>query len=223
LLLDVTALLLDSKSVIRSADVDDFVRSLQNLFSGRPPVSEEEIMGLWGELFVLANCHNPEIAIPAWHNTLNQKFDFARGADRVEVKTTSGRREHSFSIEQLRPKEPIQGSVISIVTWRNQGPSIIDLLDGVRRLAPSVEESARVGELAMKTLGISWREGKTASFDAEEAMSRLLCFRTDDIPCVGDIPPEVSGLRFTVDLTDTPPCSTESLSSELARALLPSF
>ena len=220
-LLDLVSLFIDTESSLNAGSVQAFIKRFQRLLGEAHQVSESEILGLWGELFILAQSSDPEIAVPAWHITPTQKFDFMSGADRVEIKTTVGLRSHEFSLEQLRPNEPIESHVISIVTAHGHGPTILELVQRVAALAGNQEQAQRVIDLSIQTLGSSWLEARDACYDAELANSDIRIFDAGSIPAVGEVPTEVSGVRFHVDLTQMNSVGDFSKLSILSRAILP--
>lgn len=112
------------------------VEKLITIFSAlvTPPV--KKMQGLWGELLVIEQSKYPETLVNAWHSSLNAKFDFTLGRDKIEVKTTSSEnRIHHFSIDQLNPS-PSSRLLIASITVResgegNGGKSVRDLFDAI--------------------------------------------------------------------------------------------
>jgi hypothetical protein len=80
------------------------ISTLVALFSQLSQVPRKTVMGLWAELFVIAQSRNPAALIRCWHSLPNDRFDFGEGAQRLEIKAAGGRRRwHRFSLEQTRP------------------------------------------------------------------------------------------------------------------------
>lgn len=200
LFLDVVAVVLPSSEIDVPWEVRTSVTALAELFRTMLVSGPKSVLGLWGELFAMARGLQPGLAAGAWHTTPRDRYDFAAGSLRVEVKTTTGTRAHHFSLDQLRPPSGTRALVISIVTTVSPaGPSIQELLDRVAHAtADDVRNSLVV--TAMSSLGASWPDASRARFDGDLAEATVRWYNSETIPRVADPPPEVTNVHFVSDL-----------------------
>jgi hypothetical protein len=198
--LDVVAVLLPSDEHASGADLQRAVTSLADLFRALLVAGPKSVLGLWGELFAMWQAVDPAAAAAAWHTTPHDRYDFAAGGLRVEVKTTTGVRAHTFSLEQLMPPAGVRVLVASIITTPSpSGPSVDELLQTVAAQV-SDDTRSRLVETAMRSLGSGWQQGCAARFDADLASAALRWFDGQVVPRVADPPLEVREVRFKSDL-----------------------
>ena len=185
--------------------VDQLVELFQALRS--PPLKVAQ--GLWAELLLLAESEDPGKLVDAWHSVPDDLYDFNEGSHRIEVKSASGEiRRHSFSLVQLQPPAETRLVVASVIVNRaGGGTAVNDLVDELQsRLSGSPERQLRIYRVVTLTLGDRWREFSIEMFDRPAAKSSLSFFRPSDIPMVNpDLPPGVSNVRFSADLTGKVP------------------
>lgn len=173
---------------------------------GDPP--RKSIQGVWAELFVLARAANPAVLAAAWHRMPEERFDFAEGDQRVEVKSAAGRRRcHHFSLEQARPPTGATVLIASVLLERSTGgTSLGDLLARIRsHLGGAPGLAASTEGVVAASLGSALPEALGAAFDEELALSSLRFYWGQSIPCVETpLPSRVSDVHFTADLSDVP-------------------
>ncbi len=181
------------------------------------------IVGLWAELYLISRSRDAVRMASAWHRMPGDLYDFAVPSQRLEVKATSGNsRRHHFALEQLTPPDQVQLIIASVVVERSSGGnSVMDLLDSIRsRLAVLPQLALDVERIVASTLGADWRLGHLDQFDIHAAESSLRFLSAASVPRVSaDIPPEVSEVRFVVDLSGIPPGSSSALVGDLFGAL----
>jgi hypothetical protein len=89
--------------------IGDKILELADLF-GRLENVTGDLLGLWGELYVIGEAENVLPAVRCWCSHKNAKYDFVASEFALEVKTTlKSKRQHTFSIEQLRPVNAFEG------------------------------------------------------------------------------------------------------------------
>lgn len=184
------------------------VRRMIDLFQQllRPPA--KEILGLYGELLVIAWSANANDAIRAWHNVSEARFDFALDDLRMDVKTSSGRvRAHRFSLDQCRPPPATTGVIASLLVERGSGASLGDLVEFIEaRVTDAPALQMKVHEIVAESLGAAIAEGLRTRFDDRAARGSFALFFVGDIPApTGPIPPAVSEVRFRADLSAISP------------------
>lgn len=179
--------------------------SLFRLVSSPPKI---ELQGLWAELLLIAESSNPERMAKDWHVTNSSLWDFHSKDRIIEVKSTiGGHRIHEFRNEQLLAPVDTTISVVAsvILTRTDDGDSVWDLVKDINRRV-SLEASNKVRNLVHELLGNRIAQSETIRFDRAAALSRLLFFRMNSVPCfdVEDVPDEISDVRFRVHFGGIP-------------------
>lgn len=199
-----------------SDKVGGTLERLVELFRGLTTPPRKSVIGFWGELFVIAHSRDVPVLVRAWRAFPEERFDFALGLERLEVKTALGRvRRHHFSLEQLLPLSRVDVLIASVLIERSStGPSVSELLESIRRaVADDAAALLHVDAVVALTLGTAWRRAMDERFDAEVASSTLMLLEPGIIPKpTGALPPEVTEVRFISDVSGCPPVSTEAYS-----------
>ena len=80
------------------------IEDLVELFRALGATPKKEIQGLWGELLIIHEAKDPVALAGAWRSQTGDCYDFNKGMERIEVKTTSQKpRRYHFSLDQLCP------------------------------------------------------------------------------------------------------------------------
>ena len=181
------------------------------------------IFGLWAELYLMSRSRDTVRMASAWHQMPGDLYDFAVADQRLEVKASgSNTRRHHFTLEQLVPPNHVQLLIASVIIERTSGgSSVMDLVDLIRtRLVGVPKLALEVEQIAANTLGADWRLGHLDQFDIHAAESSLRFMSADTVPRVStDIPPEVTEVRFVVDVAGVPECPPTALAGDLFGAL----
>ena len=206
--------------------ISDAVERLADLFRQMTEAPRKTVAGLWAELFVIAQAHDSARLLASWHALPEERFDFALGIDRLDVKSASGGvRMHHFSLEQLRPSGPTRVVIASLLIERMEGgTSINDLVDAIRGRIADPGLLIRLDSVVAQTLGQDWRAGQQVRFDLQQAIHSLRLVEGSAIPSVAvPVPGELSAVHFRVDLSQHPLLFPDVLmqESELFRAVLP--
>ena len=184
--------------------IADQIDRLVVLFRVMERPSRRSIQGLWGELALIVHSRDPIAMARAWHNDTCERYDFAAGEQRLEVKTSADRsRIHFLSHEQANPPDGVQCVIASLfVEPSTGGRTLGSVWDEARRLLNTIPElRLRIDEVSFAALGGGWREARNYGFDAYLAMSSLEFYDVRDIPRIdGDIPNGISDIRFRSDL-----------------------
>jgi len=188
---------------VEARDLVDLVDRLVVLFRLVAKPRERAIHGLWAELFVILSASDPAMMVDAWHSQSMEHFDFGRGAERLEVKSSSIRsREHEFGFEQVYPPSGASVLIASVyVEEQTNGRSLGYLWDRVVDAAPSSEARLKIERVCAQTLGQDLGAGRAFSADWNLAGESLAFYHVTDIPRPSaDCPPGVSQLRFRSDV-----------------------
>lgn len=193
------------------AAVDTLVSLFQKL--SRPP--RRHTQGLFGELFVIEQSNDAAALILSWHNDTMERFDFAIDDIRLEVKTTAARmRRHEFSLEQCLPSPGTSGLLISLfVESSGGGVSVRELMKRVEaRIANRPDLVVKLYAEVADTLGAGLREGLEERFDEYLARSSLAIYDMVAVPAIrGELPNEISRVRFVSDIGDVDPIDLAEL------------
>jgi len=174
---------------------------LESIFIRLSKTSNYSIIGLWGELFLIAISKDPAYVINSWHKEHNDKFDFNDGIDKIEAKTTTqNRRIHNFEIKQLKEFDNSLTIIASIITVEiDKGKSIRNLIDYIKL---NVNEEI-FEKLILKTfdvIGDNINECSERRFDFKMAESQTKFYLSQEIPKPGQVPSNILELKFRVDL-----------------------
>jgi hypothetical protein len=189
-------------------EVSQAVSKLIELFRAMSEAPRKSVRGLWAELFLIAQAHNPAVLVSAWHTMPEDKYDFAAGSQRIEIKSVSSRvRQHYFSLEQLHPPAATTVLIASLFVERaGAGTSLGELVDETRScVSGNTDLAFHLDKTVALVLGESWRSAMEERFDRELAQESLAFFEAESIPTVNpDIPLGVTEVRFKADLTGQP-------------------
>jgi len=183
------------------------IATLIELFRRTTQPPRKTVLGLWAELFVICLAPEPAALLRYWHTGPEDRFDFAEDSQRLEVKAAASRiRAHRFSHEQLRPATGIGVVIGSVLMARSAGgQSVNDLVDEIRHLVADPDLLVRLDAVVADTLGSDWRSAQEERFDRQLATDTLRFLDARTIPSVpAGLPPEVSDVHFSVDLSTHP-------------------
>ncbi|MCW2501680.1 MAG: hypothetical protein JWN87_3356 [Frankiales bacterium] len=174
--------------------------------------AHKSLVGVWGELVLIAGSDDPAAAVRAWHVLSTAAHDFTAGGVHVEVKATEGARRHHFSLQQLKPHGTTL--VVSLMLeGSDDGRSVLDLYDEVLELVheePDLQE--KVHRLLMSAVGFRIGLAGDVRFDVIAALSSAKYVFSEDVPQVLEpLPRGVSDVRFLADLESCPSASSEAL------------
>lgn len=189
------------------ARISEVVTRLADLFQMLSNSARGTAQGLWAELFIIAQARDPQRLVDGWHKDPDERFDFALGSNRLEVKSFSGpRRTHHFSLEQLRPAADLSVLVASLQTVRSSGGvSIADLMRRIQSALGDPAAALAVEHIVAESLGEDLGTESLRSFDEETARETLRLYSAESLPSVDrNVPERIHGVRFTADLEGLP-------------------
>ena len=111
------AALVDEIDADPDIDIPARIAGFIELFRGLTrQVPDADVIGLWGELALIAYSRRPEVVAEAWHADPADVVDFELDDTRLEVKTTRDpARTHWFSREQLAVAELSDVTLASLI------------------------------------------------------------------------------------------------------------
>ena len=181
----------------------DFIREL---FASKREPSEETMMGLWSELFVINIAEETETWIKKWPQEIRATFDFSFDHIGIDVKSFGGPlRKHFFKYEQLINRSVEQTLILSTCCKKDEsGESPIDLFD---QISTKVSDKELLVGLEKKILKIT---GPNVSdlprFNSNIAENQLRVLEGKSIPSIkkGSFTNAVSDISFNSDCSDVP-------------------
>lgn len=185
--------------------IGDKILELSDLFS-RLHEAASDMLGLWGELSIMKDAAHTLCAVRCRCSNKNAKYDFVASNFAFEVKTTlRSQRQHTFSIEQLRPINPFEVYVASLqLVETSSGMTVADLLEDI--LSEIHDNNLRgmfLSRCLMKGGADLYRS--TLRLQPYPDRTSLAIFNARNIP-VPYIEPgcPISNVRFDVDLSGLP-------------------
>ena len=202
-------------------EFDEAVRGTMALFDALTAPGTSTLQGVWSELFLVLLASDANRMIANWHDSPNDKYDFAAPPHRLEVKSTIGQlRIHRFALEQLDVAEEGETLVASLCLRRDDtGKAVNDLIEAITpRLQPQYQR--KLERVVAQGLGQSWRDATELRFDQEDAHRSLRYYLACAIPSV--IPDAgVTAVKFDVNLAELAPVPLATLPSCPLFAALP--
>lgn len=187
-------------------EIDAAVACLIDLFDALERPARGDVLGLWGEMFVILAADDPRELLRAWRCDPFELHDFVGTGIRLEMKTSIGVRRHHFSLEQLQPPSGICLVIGSVVTKPTaKGVTIADLRTRLLARVSDPQLAFRIEQTIASTLGERWSETTLQPYSWEHAVASIVFYDGAIVPRVSpEIPPEVSQVRFAVELEGLP-------------------
>lgn len=175
--------------------------------------SETDILGLWGELYILSNGADSTHAVRCWCGHKMAKYDFVTRDFVLEVKTTlRNRRRHRFSLDQLRPNCDYSVYIASLaVVELNTGQTAAELMDYVH--AKIADDELRISFLRQCILkGGQDIYRSTLRLGVFPSGKSLEIFDATHLPVPQIIAKDpIENVRFDLDLTELSPLPYEEV------------
>lgn len=171
------------------------------LSSARVPTFAE-IVGFWGELFVIMLADS-QLAVESWQWRDSDAADFTFRGEQLEVKTTLlSSREHSTSRRQDSNSRTIPTWLVSVVTREeSNGVSIEELVSHcLSRLDDDVAK-AKVMSACARRVGFG-REFREVRFEIDQATALVRIFPWSEVPSP-NWPIGVIDARWSFTLSDS--------------------
>lgn len=187
-------------------EIDTSVASLIDLFDALERPARGDVLGLWGEMFVILAADDPRELLRAWRCDPFELHDFVGTCIRLEVKTAVGSRRHHFSLEQVQPPSGTRLVIGSVITKPHvRGATVADLRTHLIARVNDPRLAFRIEQTIASTLGERWGETTSQPYSWELAAETLAFYDGAIVPRVRpEIPPEVSQVRFAVELDGLP-------------------
>jgi hypothetical protein len=176
---------------------------LSLLNSGMSP-TYSEVLGLWGELFVISKSNNIHETVNSWQWNDSQSCDFVSRGEGIEVKTSSTSiREHTTSLIQHQAALNFPTFLFSILTAESSTGLSISQLSKIclERVADDQLASAKIVSACARRVGFG-SEYQNTGFDKELADRYALVFEWNSVPDP-NWPPAVTKAQWSFLLDDS--------------------
>lgn len=207
-------------------DIPARIAGFVELFRGlarQPP--DANVVGLWGELALIAYSDRPEVLAQAWHVDPADVVDFEYEGMRLEVKTTRDpARTHWFSRDQLAISSLAGVSVCSLVAVASKsGQTVGDLLDrAAQRLSRWPNLAEHVVAVASRYVGEAV-ETSDLRFEHRPTLRSLRVIAFQDVPAVDVHDDRVLEVSWRAALENVPVLRSEELRRSKLLAALPAI
>lgn len=182
--------------------LETFFDDLTEIFGSAATASLSDVVGLWGELFLIHQSPNPIPLIEAWHTEDDEDFDFRTESGAIEVKCSrSRRRAHFFSHSQLvAPGNAVLVSIL--VDFDPEGFSISGLLRSIDAMLLEEHKAlSRLHRRVARVLGVDPYRFDHYMLAPIPELGGLTLFSMSTIPKLNcKVPTSISKIRYEVDL-----------------------
>jgi hypothetical protein len=169
------------RDVIRAGELaQDFI----DLFRPGKSLSDDELIGLFGELTLISLSTKPDEAVEHWHEASEGRYDFTAGNSRLEVKTSLGElRKHHFSSSQLPPKAGVKLVVASVLTESVQdGTTVVDLWKKILGDLVTAKAKDKLTSLVLRTVQKDYDKTLAIGFDYDAAIRSIAFCYGEAVP-----------------------------------------
>ena len=180
---------------------------MKNLFESgfKYQPSDENVTGLFGELLLILNSSNKNIAASSWHSEADDTYDFSNDRFRMDVKTTrSGFRHHHFSSSQIPGPSNCTTQIASVLLHTvEMGTTLEKIFDTlISELSSNLGE--KISESIIKQLGTHPSLISKPQIDLESSIRSILLYNSEVIPCV-DLDETIISANWLASLDNVTP------------------
>jgi hypothetical protein len=186
-----------------SKEISEKTQMLIDLFKEMPN-KLSSIVGLWGELFLIASSKNITKCLEAWHQHAEDKYDFYDNNEALEVKCTSQTdRKHKFKHDQLvsNLKEHYVASIM-ISDDPNKGLSVVDLYEDIKKRCKLDNLNNKLKKIFFKIVGKTpYEELNEYRYSFDYSKKNLMYYKLKDISTLINEDDSVTDISYKVDLS----------------------
>jgi len=184
-------------------EISEKTQMLIDLFKEMPN-KLSSIVGLWGELFLIASSKNITKCLEAWHQHAEDKYDFYDNNEALEVKcTTQTDRKHKFKHDQLvsNLKEHYVASIM-ISDDPNKGLSVVDLYEDIKKRCKLDNLNNKLKKIFFKIVGKTpYEELNEYRYSFDYSKKNLMYYKLKDISTLINEDDSVTDISYKVDLS----------------------
>lgn len=178
------------KEDISEKEIYEKTKNLIELYRKISQNKNNDLVGFWGELFIIHKLRSTDLLVEAWHPETNDTFDFYLKNQALEIKTTTlNDRKHQFSYEQLntRNKKIIIASIM--IRKSRTGKNLLKLKNSILKKLKKKTNKEKVQEMYDVMTGLkSKKELDEISFSYEYSKDNLSFYDALNIPRIREIP-----------------------------------
>ena len=184
-------------------EISEKTQMLIDLFKEMPN-KLSSIVGLWGELFLIASSKNITKCLEAWHQHAEDKYDFYDNNEALEVKCTSQTdRKHKFKHDQLvsNLKDHYVASIM-ISDDPNKGLSVVDLYEDIKKRCKLDNLNNKLKKIFFKIVGKTpYEELNEYRYSFDYSKKNLMYYKLKDISTLVNKDNSVTDISYKVDLS----------------------
>ena len=184
-------------------EISEKTQMLIDLFKEMPN-KLSSIVGLWGELFLIASSKNITKCLEAWHQHAEDKYDFYDNNEALEVKcTTQTDRKHKFKHDQLvsNIKDHYVASIM-ISDDPNKGLSVVDLYEDIKKRCKLDNLNNKLKKIFFKIVGKTpYEELNEYRYRFDYSKKNLMYYKLKDISTLVNEDDSVTDISYKVDLS----------------------
>lgn len=185
--------------------------ALADFFANSELITDNELLGLYGELFTICDYASNYDFAACWQSTNRMKFDFSISEKlKVEVKTTlKPQRIHHFKHDQI----VADGCDVYVISYQmrpdDQGLSLYELIEMSKELC--IDDPKKVMKLQQVIKNAGSERLSNFKFNQDFARQERYVYYSIQLPHFrGASPDGVSSAEYDVDFTGVPTVSEET-------------
>jgi len=184
-------------------EISEKTQMLIDLFKEMPN-KLSSIVGLWGELFLIASSRNIPKSLEAWHQHAEDKYDFYDNNEALEVKCTSKTdRKHTFKHDQLisNLKDHYVASIM-ISDDPTKGLSVVDLYEDIKKRCKLDNLNNKLKKIFFKIVGKTpYEELNEYRYNFDYSKKNVMYYKLKDISTLVNEDDSVTDISYKVDLS----------------------
>ncbi len=194
------------KEDISEKEIYEKTKSLIELYRKISQNRNNDLVGFWGELFVIYKLKSSDLLVEAWHPETTDTFDFFLKNQALEIKTTSSNdRKHQFSYEQLntRNKKIIIASIM--IRKSRAGKNLLNLKNLIIKKLKKKVNKEKVQKMYDIMTGLkSKKELEDISFNYEYSRDNLNFYDAINVPRIKELPMNgVKSIKYESNLNSS--------------------
>ena len=184
-------------------EISEKTQMLIDLFKEMPN-KLSSIVGLWGELFLIASSRNIPKSLEAWHQHAEDKYDFYDNNEALEVKCTSKTdRKHTFKHDQLvsNLKDHYVASIM-ISDDPVKGLSVVDLYEDIKKRCKLDNLNNKLKKIFFKIVGKTpYEELNEYRYNFDYSKKNVMYYKLKDISTLVNEDDSVTDISYKIDLS----------------------
>ncbi len=194
------------KEEISEKEIYEKTKSLIDLYKKISKNKNNDLIGFWGELFIIHKLKSTDLLVEAWHPDTNDTFDFYLKNQALEIKTTSlNDRKHQFSYEQLNTQNK-RIIIASIMIRKSRtGKNLFNLKNLILRKLKKNINKEKLQEMYDVMTGLKTKQQlDSICFSYEYSKDNLNFYDALNVPRIKEIPMNgVKNIKYESNLNSS--------------------